>query len=753
MADRTISVALRAETGSYEQQMRRAGQSTRQTGVAATGTQRAMGGLGMAARRLIPVLGIAGVARSAGQAVSASIDLESRLFSMQTQIGLTSSQVARFSDEFGRLGAETGKGAQELADASWQIASAGLRGADALDALESAAKASAVGFGEVNTIAGLSSAAVNAYGSEVLSAAEATDVMAAAVRSGTAAPEEIASTMGTVLPIAAEMGVRFDEIGAAQAAMTRTGTDAATSITQLRGILSLLLNPAEGSAKAMAEVGLSAQGLRDTIREDGLWEALMQMRDAIGDNEDVLGRMIPNQRALAGFLDLTGSNAAANAQVFEDLADATGLVDEAHEAWGDTTEAQIARASANWQNFKNNLTENVLPGINVALEAINDSMPGSATAEGFSDAGFSRTELALLSLGTAYNDLVPFIDLTRGAQEKLADSLFAQAWAEKQMDDLNDVRQETGLLIDEYGNVRPSAQDAASGSDDLSGALAGVEDQAEDTRTSVERLTDAFNDHIRVNLDAESAAIRVEDGFANLTDTLEENGGTLDRNTEKGRNNEKAIIDQAGAILDEVTARHEQGDSLSEILPLYDRQVGRLREVMSQAGLTEDEIEDYIETLGLTPEQIATRVIADTGTAESAIARVTQMIGRIPTLTTATVGVRTRDLLHSGGHVEPSGNIRKFHDGGTVGSFGRLASDEVPAILQTGEMVLSRDDTQAYRMMMASFASLPRFHDGGTVGTASAGSGQVVLRFGADFARGLMDGTVSEIRLRDGVVQ
>ena len=690
MADRTISVELRALTDQYRRNMEQAGRSTQQTGKHATGTDRAMGGLRNAARQLIPVLGVAGLARAGAQAARQALELESSLFSMQTQIGLSAAEVSQFSDEFGRLGSTTGKTGLELADASWQIASAGLRGADALDALESAAKASAVGFGEINTIAGLTSAAVNAYGSDVLTAAEATDVLAAAVRSGTAAPEELASTMGSVLPIASEMGIQFHEIGAAQAAMTRTGTDAATSVTQLRAILTLLLNPAEGSAQAMAEFGLSAEGIRATIREDGLWEALMMMRDAIGDNENALGRIFPNVRALAGFLDLTGANAESNAEVFRDLAAATGLVDEAHEKWGETTAAEVAKAKANWQNFKVEVVGNILPALNLALSDINNTMerglpvPGGANSilDTLRDMAAAPLNLPMLRY---------WVDTFKEGTE--AGRQMREVW--EQPFGLEDYEEEFLRLNGQMGNTPPAANAAAD-------AIEGVGDAADDTRTSIERLNDDLNALVGVHLDAESAAIRVEAGFADLTDTLAENGATLDRTTEKGRANEEAIIAQSRAILDEVTARHEQGDSLADISVLYGRQVDRLRDVMRQAGLTEAEIDDYIKTLGLTPDVVATTVQADTGRAQSAVESFIRATGRIPrfTHTTVTVGVDSSAYnramgrvnlgqpIHTGGYIHPSGKLQRFHAGGMVG--GGLKSDEVPAILQTGEMVLSR---------------------------------------------------------------
>ena len=51
-------------------------------------------------------------------------------------------------------------------------------------------------------------------------------------------------------------------------------------------------------------------------------------------------------------------------------------------------------------------------------------------------------------------------------------------------------------------------------------------------------------------------------------------------------------------------------------------------------------------------------------------------------------------IAHTGGMVVPGG-IDTFHSGGLVGSRLSLASDEVLAKLQTGEVVLSRQQVQA----------------------------------------------------------
>jgi TP901 family phage tail tape measure protein len=225
---------------------------------------------------------------------------------MEGLVGIQRDQIDAWRGDIRSLATDYGSSATEAADALFFITSAGLRGADAMDTLEASLKASAAGLGDVTTIADLSTSAMNAYGSDVLSAAGATDVLTAAVREGKLEPRELAGAMGSVLPIASEMGIRFDELGAAMAAMSRTGTNAAQASTQLRSIMTSLLRPTADAEAQLEEMGLSASGLRRQIREDGLLSVLQTLDAEFQANEDAAARVFGNVRALSGVLDMMG---------------------------------------------------------------------------------------------------------------------------------------------------------------------------------------------------------------------------------------------------------------------------------------------------------------------------------------------------------------------------------------------------------------------------------------------------------------
>lgn len=265
------------------------------------------------------------IALAGGAAAKMHMDFESSMSKIIGLVGVSRKQVEAWSADILKLAPTLGKSPKELADAMFFITSAGIRGAEALDVLKMSAKASVSGLGETKVIADLVTSAMNAYGKETLNAQAATDVLTAAVREGKAQADALAGSMGMVLPIASNMGVTFDQVGAAVAAMTRTGTNAQTASIQLRQILNSLVKPSQQAEKAMWAMGTSSAALRKTIREEGLLAALMKIRDLTNKyGEDTMAKVFPNIRALSGVLDIMGENLEDNIAIFKSLEEATG---------------------------------------------------------------------------------------------------------------------------------------------------------------------------------------------------------------------------------------------------------------------------------------------------------------------------------------------------------------------------------------------------------------------------------------------
>ena len=305
------------------------------------------------------------LALAGGAAVKMSLDFEKSMTKITTLVGVASEEVSKMSEGVKSLASEAGISAGEAADALFFITSAGLRGADAMAVLEQSLKAAAVGLGETKTIADLSTSAINAFGAENITAAQATDVLVASVREGKLEADELAGAMGRVLPIASNMGISFNEVGAAFAAMSRTGTNANEAATQLRGILSSILKPTSQAKEMLGDLGLSAEGLRSSLREDGLLSTLEILKQRFEGNDEAAQLVFGNVRALTGIMDLLGASVDTTRQIFENMTDVTGTTAKSFEDLQQSGAFKLEKAMAALKNTFTDLggviAETILP--------------------------------------------------------------------------------------------------------------------------------------------------------------------------------------------------------------------------------------------------------------------------------------------------------------------------------------------------------------------------------------------------------
>lgn len=302
-----------------------------------------------------PIVGL-GVA-----SIKTAMDFEDSFAKIEGLVGVSASELGKLEEAAKKLGPAYGKSATEAAEALFFITSAGLRGAEATDVLEASLKASAIGLGDVNTIADLATSSMNAYGSDILSATAATDALTAAVRLGKLAPEELAGSIGAILPLASAMSVDFGQVNAAFAAMSRTGTDAATGATQLRGILSGLIKVTPKAEKQLEEFGLSGAGLREELREKGLLSVLETLTSTFGDNETAIANVFGNVRALTGVMDLMGSNVDGTREIFDEMTNSAGILDEAFGVTADTASFQLSQAMAEFKAILLEIGQELIP--------------------------------------------------------------------------------------------------------------------------------------------------------------------------------------------------------------------------------------------------------------------------------------------------------------------------------------------------------------------------------------------------------
>ena len=297
-----------------------------------TSTQRRMVQLGtsMKATGARMTASISAPLALAGAAASkVAVDFDRSMTKVESLVGVNRKQVDAWRNDLLKLGPAVGKTPTELAEALFAVTSAGARGAQALEILTGAAKASAVGLGETRDVAFAVVSAVNAYKKQGLSAAKATDVMVAAVRAGNLEASDLAGSLGNVMGIAAEMGVSFAETTAFIASFTKAGGDTRVAATSLVAVLSTFLKTTPQQTTALSNLGIEVQNVRDAIKRDGLAVAMVELIGSFKGNVDALGQIIPNLRAMRGALSTAASQGKDYIKIAREITNSQGITDRA----------------------------------------------------------------------------------------------------------------------------------------------------------------------------------------------------------------------------------------------------------------------------------------------------------------------------------------------------------------------------------------------------------------------------------------
>ncbi len=247
------------------------------------------------------------LAAAGAAAFKFSSDFSTSLTKIETLVGVNRETVQGWRDDILKLSGETALAPRELADAMFFVTSAGLRGEVALETLTASAQAAALGLGDTASIADAATSAMNAYGPATLSAGNATNILALAVRAGKLEAAELAPVMGRLLPTASSLGIAFEDVAGVMAVMSRTGLNAAEASTSLNSIMNLLAKGGTKQAKkVLSEVGLSMGDLRDmAAKPGGLIEAMRLLDERTSNlSEEALAQVIPNIRAFRGVMNV-----------------------------------------------------------------------------------------------------------------------------------------------------------------------------------------------------------------------------------------------------------------------------------------------------------------------------------------------------------------------------------------------------------------------------------------------------------------
>ena len=209
---------------------------------------------------------------------------------------------------------------EEAAKALYQIESAGHHGADGLNVLEQAAKGAIGGVTETEVAADAITTILNSYKMEAKEAAHINDLLFTTVRLGKTTYGELGRVIAQVTPVASAYGVAIEDVLAAIASLTKSGTKTSIAVRQVRDAITA----------TTASLG------DGTFQTRTFLEAMDEVAEKTKGSESALKSDLSKLSAMNAVLALTGKNAAAAKQDFMDMLNSEGAATAAYEKMADT---------------------------------------------------------------------------------------------------------------------------------------------------------------------------------------------------------------------------------------------------------------------------------------------------------------------------------------------------------------------------------------------------------------------------------
>ena len=600
---------------------------------------------------------MAGVRTIMSKSISAAVAYEAQMAEIRALTGATEKDTDLLTVAIKDMTRNMPKSPEELGSAAYFILSSGIEdAAEAADVLNVAARASTIGLGETESVANALTTVLNAYGKSAGEAGAVTDVMIEAVKQGKAEASEFAGVLGRVVPLAAQMGISFEEVAANLATFTRLGVSADEAATGLRQVMASLLKPTEDQEEAMQELGFTAEGLRRQIREEGLLRTLDAMTKATGGNEAAVSRLFPNIRALTSVLGTAGVQMDAYTDILGATENATGNLEEGFGIVADTAKFKMGVAMNELNLMLMELGEDILPALVPAMRAvvfaaqtlaealaplvitiglIGSAFDGLASKEDLvtrrlqdmaANAEITKKELIELAEGAGLTALEArkLADDTsfptqmeiwrqRAIAFGMAGEEFDRRWAEAGVG----FGRTAGEIRTEIDRFKRRADELAAGAAAAAGGVRTLEDAIDDLRSSIAAVSGAQEDNLatissltgartqeRVAIDQEinalkqehNAAVQAEVGQSSLGGAVGSTTDALDKQIGALRNLAASMVPQA--LHDEIIALESELTALSLSSAEIEGQIMERERLLAVHAEEAEAVQEVIAALG-----------------------------------------------------------------------------------------------------------------------------------------------------------
>ena len=290
---------------------------------------------------------------------------ETSLAKVGTIADLGKLSIQQLGDQITATSNSMGIAATDIAEATYQAISAGQDTANAVAFAGQAAKLAAAGFTSTTSAVDILTTALNAYDLSADQADHVSDVLLTTQNLGKTSVDELSSSMGRVIPLAAAYNVSVENLSSGLAVMTANGIATAEATTYTKSMLNELGDTGSTVGKILqAETGKSFAQLN--AEGKSLGDVLQILYDNVDGDSTAFAGLWSSVEAGTGALSLASGGADKFNGVLAQMVDSAGATDTAYQTMTDTFQHSMESLQTTAENLSIDLFEAMEPGLKEA---------------------------------------------------------------------------------------------------------------------------------------------------------------------------------------------------------------------------------------------------------------------------------------------------------------------------------------------------------------------------------------------------
>lgn len=333
-------------------------------------------------KELQGVLASAGIAATLNEIKNGFFDCSEAAAQFETSTAMVATiadtsqkSLSSISKEVRSYSNETGEAASDMAEATYQAISASVNTADAAAFAGTATKLAVGGFTSATTAVDVLTTAINSYGLAASDATQLSDYLITTQNLGKTSVDQLAQSVGKVIPLASAYNVQMDNLSSAYAVLTANGIATAESGTYLKSMLSELGD----TGSDVSGVLLNSTGKTFAqLMEQGcsLGDVMSMLGDAVDGDSTAFNALWSSTEAGIGALSLFNAGADKYDSVLESMRTSAGATEKAYSTMADTTDKSKQRMENAFNNLKISVGDVLNPALTQVYEGFTNVFAG-----------------------------------------------------------------------------------------------------------------------------------------------------------------------------------------------------------------------------------------------------------------------------------------------------------------------------------------------------------------------------------------